>query len=75
MARAREPGVAWLQGKAVALPFADHAFHVAVCQPGVQFFPDRGAALRQMYRVLVPGGRLTLAVWCASETSPGGTIP
>jgi ubiquinone/menaquinone biosynthesis C-methylase UbiE len=71
MARAREPGVAWLQGNVVAMPFADHAFDVAVCQQGLQFFPDEGAALSEMHRVLVPGGLLALALWCEIESSPG----
>ena len=35
----------------------DAAFDVVLCQQGVQFFPDRPAALREMRRVLVPGGR------------------
>ena len=34
-----------------------------VCQPGLQFFPDRPQALREMRRVLVPGGRLLLSVF------------
>jgi SAM-dependent methyltransferase len=53
------------------MPFADHAFDVAVCQQGLQFFPDHGAALREVHRVLAPGGRLALALWCEVESSPG----
>ena len=41
----------------------DAAFDVIVCQQGFQFFPDQPAALREMHRVLVPGGRVLLSVW------------
>jgi ubiquinone/menaquinone biosynthesis C-methylase UbiE len=71
LARAREPAVEWREGNAMALPFGTNAFDVVVCQQGLQFFPDIGTALREAYRVLVPGGRLAVAVWCAIESSPG----
>lgn len=53
----------WRQGSALALPFADQAFDVVVCQHGVMFFPDRLKALSEMRRVLTPGGRVALSVW------------
>src|SRR5262245_31139717 len=53
----------WREGSAMTLPFANATFNVVLCQQGLQFFPDRPAALREMYRVLVPGGRLGLSVW------------
>ncbi len=42
-----------------------------LCQQGLQFFPDRPAALREMHRVLVPGGRVVLSVWGPLERNPG----
>ena len=71
LARARGPSVEWREGDAMALPFATNAFDVVVCQQGLQFFPDSGKALREAHRVLVPGGRFAVAVWCAIESSPG----
>jgi SAM-dependent methyltransferase len=63
--------IRWQEGSAVTLPFAAAAFEVVCCQQGLQFFPDRGAALREMHRVLVPGGRVVLGVWRAIEENPG----
>ena len=61
----------WQEGSAVALPFEDAEFDVVFCQLGLQFFPDRPAALREMARVLTPDGRIVLLVWRAMEHSPG----
>lgn len=61
----------WLEGTAVAMALPDAAFDLVLCQQGLQFFPDRPAALREMHRVLVAGGRLALSIWRAIEYSPG----
>lgn len=62
--------VHWCRGDAVALPFRDGAFDLAFCQQGLQFFPDRPAAAREIIRVLVPEGRLSVAVWQGIERCP-----
>ena len=36
---------------------------VVLCQQGLQFFPDKVLAMREMRRVLARGGRLALSVW------------
>jgi len=54
----------------MALPFANASFDVVLCQQGLQFFPDRLAALRQMHRVLVPQGQLGLSVWRPIQHNP-----
>jgi ubiquinone/menaquinone biosynthesis C-methylase UbiE len=66
--------IEWREGTALQLPLADEAFDVVFCQQGLQFFPDRPAALREMYHVLAPGGRLVLSVWREIQRSPGFAV-
>jgi ubiquinone/menaquinone biosynthesis C-methylase UbiE len=60
----------WHEASALALPFPDAAFDVVLCQLGLQFFPDRPAALAEARRVLVPGGRLALSVFGPIDHNP-----
>jgi ubiquinone/menaquinone biosynthesis C-methylase UbiE len=60
----------YAEAPADSLPVEAESFDAAVCQQGLQFFPDRPAALRELHRVLRPGGRLGIAVWSAIEESP-----
>lgn len=60
--------IEWHEASAEAMPLPDAAFDVVLCQMGLQFVPDKPAALREMWRVLTPGGRLILNV-------PGPTPP
>lgn len=53
-----------------ALSFPAQTFDAAVCALGLMYLPDPARALREMLRVLVPGGRLALAVW-AGRTQCG----
>jgi len=55
--------VTWVEASALATGLPDASFDVVLCQQGLQFFPDRLAALREMHRVLAPGGRVLLSVW------------
>jgi ubiquinone/menaquinone biosynthesis C-methylase UbiE len=63
--------IEWVEGNAQALPFADATFDVVCCQVELQFFPDREGALREMKRVLVPGGRAVVMVWREIDRAPG----
>ncbi len=58
-----EGRLAWVKADAGALPFADAAFDLALCQQGLQFFPDKPAAMAELQRVLAPGGRIAITVW------------
>lgn len=55
--------ITWAEGNAGAMDFPDASFEVVLCQQGFQFFPDKPAALREMHRILVSGGRVLLSVW------------
>ena len=68
---ARTQGVRWARADAARLPFPDGGFDRVLCQAGLQFVPDRLGALREMGRVLRPGGRVALLVWRALHHSPG----
>jgi ubiquinone/menaquinone biosynthesis C-methylase UbiE len=58
------PGMAidWHEASAEAMPLPDGSFDVVLCQMGLQFMSEKDAALREMRRVLAPGGRLILNV-------------
>ena len=62
--------IEWREGDAASLPFPDGSFDVVTCQQALQFFPDRPQALREMRRVLAPGGRAALAVFRGLAQSP-----
>ena len=64
--RARARGlenVEFLQGDVHELPFADESFDRVTSRMGVMFFADLSGALREMRRVLKPGGRVALLAW------------
>lgn len=46
---------------AQSLPFEDDAFDVVACLESLEFFPNATAALREMLRVLRPGGLLLVS--------------
>jgi demethylmenaquinone methyltransferase/2-methoxy-6-polyprenyl-1,4-benzoquinol methylase len=57
-ARAKSSQVEWVQGDALALPFADGSFDGATVGFGVRNLDDLEAGLRELRRVLRQGGRL-----------------
>jgi ubiquinone/menaquinone biosynthesis C-methylase UbiE len=50
--------IEWIEADAEATPLEDGAFDVVFCQMGLQFVPNKLAALREMHRALTPGGRI-----------------
>lgn len=55
--------VSFARMDAETLDLPDATFDVALCALGLMYLPDPEQALREMRRVLRPGGRLVLAVW------------
>lgn len=56
------PPIDWHEAPAEALPLPDGSADLAVCQLGLMFVADKAAAVREMRRVLVPGGRVAILV-------------
>jgi ubiquinone/menaquinone biosynthesis C-methylase UbiE len=61
-ARAHGAGVAWIQGDAQRLPLHDGSVAAIVSTEAFHWFPDQRRALAEFFRVLVPGGRLLVAL-------------
>jgi len=59
----RVPNIAFARMDAEALALPDASFDVALCALGLMYMPEPEQSLREMRRVLRPGGRLVLAVW------------
>ncbi len=62
--------ITFQQADAEALPFPDRSFDRVTCRFGVMFFLNLGQALREIYRVLKPGGRVAFVAWGAFEQNP-----
>ena len=58
-----------LQGRADRLPVASDSMDVAISSFVIQLVPSRAAALREIGRVLRPGGRFACVTWQA-ESNP-----
>ena len=54
------PNIDWHEADAAALPMPDNSFDVVLCQMGIQFFPAKLPPLKEMRRVLRPGGRVVV---------------
>lgn len=61
-AAAAGAGIQWYETMAESIPLPDGAFDVAFCHLSLQFVADRGAALREIRRVLAPGGRALVSL-------------
>jgi ubiquinone/menaquinone biosynthesis C-methylase UbiE len=71
VAHRKSNAIEWRTGRAESIPFPEETFDAVVSQFGIMFFEDAVGALREMMRVLRPGGRLAVAVCDALENSPG----
>jgi SAM-dependent methyltransferase len=71
MAKTVAPAIEWREGDAAHLPVgSDETFTAVTCHQGLQFFPDKPSAAREMRRVLAPNGRLVVAAWRSVDDIP-----
>ncbi len=71
IARSKSSSVEWLNSPAEALPFNDNYYDCVISQFGLMYFENQVGAIREMMRVLQPGGSLTVAVWDELANNPG----
>lgn len=62
--------IEYLECSVEATGFPNDSFDAVFCQQGLQFFPDRAGAIREMHRVARPGGVVLVSTW-ASERPLG----
>ena len=62
-----------VKGDADHLPWEDGRFSVVTSVNAMKFFPDPVAALREMHRVLRPGGRMAVTLGESGEAPAGST--
>ncbi|HEX7081568.1 MAG TPA: class I SAM-dependent methyltransferase [Gammaproteobacteria bacterium] len=64
-ARSRAIGrAALVAARAEALPFPDACFDLLVSTSAMHYFADLDAAAAELYRVIAPGGALSITDWC-----------
>jgi ubiquinone/menaquinone biosynthesis C-methylase UbiE len=61
------PNVAFSDGDAENLPYADASFDAVACPLGLLHFDNADAAIAEAYRVLSKGGKYAFTVWCSPD--------
>jgi len=69
-ARGRASRARFVAADAQDLPFDDAKFDVVVSNFGIPHIPDHRRALAEVRRVIRPGGRLAMTLWCGPDVSP-----
>src|SRR5690606_6767799 len=70
----RRPDLAFVAGDATRLPFADAAFDAVTISFGLRNVVDTDAALREMLRVVRPGGRVVICEFSTPTWAPFRTL-
>jgi ubiquinone/menaquinone biosynthesis C-methylase UbiE len=70
VARQLAPRIDWQLADATALPFKAGSFDHVFCQFGLMLFDEPETALGEMWRVLRPGGQLTILVFDELDRNP-----
>ena len=66
----RRPDLSFVAGDATRLPFADEAFDAVTISFGLRNVVDVDAALREMFRVTRPGGRVVICEFSTPTWGP-----
>jgi ubiquinone/menaquinone biosynthesis C-methylase UbiE len=66
--------VRWVRADALHLPFREQTFGAVTCTEAFHWFPDQSAALREMHRVMAPGGLLAVALINPATREVGDAI-
>jgi ubiquinone/menaquinone biosynthesis C-methylase UbiE len=61
--------IEWFEESAYNLSMPDQTVDIALCAQTLQFLEQPHRALAEIYRVLKPGGRIVLSVWCQLQES------
>jgi demethylmenaquinone methyltransferase/2-methoxy-6-polyprenyl-1,4-benzoquinol methylase len=73
-ARAKAPGLTWEQADAMALPYGDDSFDAATVGFGARNFGDLDKGLREMVRIVRPGGRVVILEITTPQKPPLSTF-
>ncbi len=74
VARRKSPALTWEQGNALSLPYADATFDAATVGFGARNFSDLSQGLREMARVVRPGGRVVVLEITTPQKPPLSTF-
>jgi ubiquinone/menaquinone biosynthesis C-methylase UbiE len=67
---AADRSIEWLEADVTLIPLEDGIFDICYCQQGLQFFPDKVGALREIARLLKPGGICVAVVAQSLDQNP-----
>jgi SAM-dependent methyltransferase len=66
-AKARFKDINFMEADAEALPYDDLSFDAVACCFGLLHLPNSAQGVREANRVLKPGGRYSVTLWCGPE--------
>jgi SAM-dependent methyltransferase len=70
LAHERVPNATFIEADVQDLPLDDTMFDIVVSNLGLCHVPDQPRALSEARRMLRPGGKFAMTVWCGPDVSP-----